>query len=51
MKIYGIEVTLDENGKVKYGILDGARVYLYVQHKQDGGDDQVCGSYKPESFR
>lgn len=51
MKIYGVEVTLDENGKVKYGILDGARVYPYVQNKKEGGYDQVCGYYKPESFR
>ena len=51
MKIYGVEVTLDENGKVKYGILDGTRVYPYVQNKKEGGYDQVCGYYKPESFR
>ena len=51
MKLHGAEVTSDENGKVKYGILDGVRVYPYVANKKEGGYDQVCGYYKPESFR
>ena len=31
--------------------LDGVRVYPYVANKKEGGYDQVCGYYKPESFR
>lgn len=51
MKIYGVEVTLNEYGKVEYGLLDGVRVYPYVENKKEGGYDQACGWYKPESFR
>lgn len=51
MKIYGATITLNENGKVEHGLLDGVRVYPYVENKKNGGYDQACGWYKPESFR
>ena len=37
MKIYGVEVTLNENGKVEHGLLDGVRVYPYVVNEKEGG--------------
>lgn len=51
MKIYGVEVTLNESGRIEYGIRDGVRVYPYVWDEKYNCYNQMCGYYKPNSFR
>lgn len=51
MKIYGIEVTLNESGYIEYGLRDGVRVYPYVWDAKYHCYTQRCSYYKPDSFR